>query len=325
MKEVIEATPESAEILPPSAASFFSFYSSARSSLSSSLQRTLNAQASKHRYDASLTAAKDKRPEDGGLALAHAKVTSAPLASTWKSVTPVTAALTLSDAQYRVAARLNLRLDPLRDMSELTNNCPACGRQNALTNDRWHFLTCKKQSKGEISIRHDAVKKALYHAVLTLGGQAVCEPVGLSGADGRRPDLQIVFPGQHLITDVVVSHPLAPSAIIHSAVGQTNAVAIRKEQRKRKKYNSIATKHGASFLAFSLETCGGIAPEAVEVMERIGRAAQEQLTLWSHHAITQHMLHNIAIFCLYLCIRRVVGFISNTNKTLCWSAVCTAS
>ena len=35
---------------------------------------------------------------------------------------------------------------------------------------------------------------APYHAVLIMGGQAVREPKGLHVEDGRRPDLQVVFP-----------------------------------------------------------------------------------------------------------------------------------
>jgi hypothetical protein len=207
MRRVVEATPTATEHLPPSASSFFSHYTQAKSSLSNSLQRTVNSLANQHRYDASMTHARASRKQDGGHALAHLLAISAPFASAWKSALPVTVATTLSDAQYRVAARLNLRLNPLRDMSELSDHCRVCGKENALINDRWHFLACRKQMgpDGELSARHNAVNDALYMSVLTLGGQAVREPSGMSDQNNRRPDLQMIFPGHHLLTDVIVT------------------------------------------------------------------------------------------------------------------------
>jgi hypothetical protein len=296
MKQIVEATPTATQHLPPSASCFISFYSQAKSSISDSLQRTLNSQASQHRFDASMTAAKESKKQDGGLALAHAKVTSAPLASTWKSTHPVTAALTLSDAQYRVAARLNLRLDPLRDMSELSDSCPSCGKLDALANDRWHFLACSKHKgpEGEITARHDTVNNALYLSVLTLGGQAAREPRGMGAEDGRRPDLQVVFHGHHLLTDVVVVHPLAPS-LVSKATGGPTAVAVHRAHHKHKKYDALAARHGASFFAFSVETCGGMAPESMELLQRVARAGQQQLPLWPYRQILQHMLGNVAM------------------------------
>lgn len=47
--------------------------------------------------------------------------------------------------------------------------------------------------------------------------------------------------------------------------------------------------------AFSVETCGGMAPEALALLDRISRAGQEHLSLWSHTQIVQHMLCSVAI------------------------------
>ena len=53
-----------------------------------------------------------------------------------------------------------------------------------------------------MTTRHNAIVSALRHVVLVLGGQAVQQPK----MDGLKPDLQIVFPGLHLLTDVVVAN-----------------------------------------------------------------------------------------------------------------------
>ena len=86
--------------------------------------------------------------------------------------------------------------------------CTLCGPGAVIARDPWHALVCNSRVRKEVFRRHNAVADALCHTVLVMGGQAVREPRGLHVEDGRRPDIQIVFPGVHLLTDVVVSHPL---------------------------------------------------------------------------------------------------------------------
>jgi hypothetical protein len=295
MRLVTEATPDSASLLPPSASAFFSFYAASKSSLSSTLQRKLSLLASTHRVDALLSVAKRMRKQDGGAALAHTRAIAAPMASAWKRTAPTHPLLTLRDTQYCVAARLNLRLEPFTDTTELPDKCPLCNREGAVAKDAWHFLSCTAQSKQEINTRHNAIVDALYHAVLIMGGQAVREPKGMHVEDGRRPDLQVVFPGQHLLTDVVVSHPLTIARVQNGAGCSTLGVARSAQRKKRKKYEETAARHEAVLFAFSVETCGGMAPEALALLDRISRAGQEHLSLWSHTQIVQHMLCSVAI------------------------------
>ena len=58
--------------------------------------------------------------------------------------------------------------------------------------------------------------------------------------EGLKPDLQIVFPGLQLLTDVVVANPLRLSAK-RSTVRL--AAARYAELTKGKKYNDLATRH----------------------------------------------------------------------------------
>ena len=61
--------------------------------------------------------------------------------------------LTLTDTQYRIDARLNLRLQPFANMGELPDSCPLCSgkhAKDAIVKDGWHFLSCKSQTKREI-------------------------------------------------------------------------------------------------------------------------------------------------------------------------------
>jgi hypothetical protein len=297
MRLITDATPESADSLPSSPSSFFSYYATAKSSLSSTLQHTLSMQAASSQYEASLRSAKEMRKHDGGASLAHLKAYSAPRASTWKSTVPTGRLLTLTDTQYRIAARLNLRLQPFANMGELPDSCPVCSGKDAkgaIAKDGWHFLSCKHQTKREKNTRHNAIADAIYHTVLTVGGQAVREPRGLSASDGKRPDLQIVFPGVHLLTDVVVVHPLTYARIHDPHKNATHFVRAA-ERKKRVKYAQVATAHACELLPFAVETTGGMAPDAFALLDSISRAGREHLALWPHFEIERHMRGAIAI------------------------------
>jgi len=110
--------------------------------------------------------------------LAHALAVSAPRAWTWKTVVPSSRALELTDEQYRTAARINLRLQPTEGAACLPDDCPFCEHDDAVRRDRWHFISCDSLRRGEVTMRHDAVVGALYHAALVLGVQTVRSPKG---------------------------------------------------------------------------------------------------------------------------------------------------
>ena len=108
-----------AKLLPASASSFFSLYAAAPSALTSSLQRSISALAHKHNREACLTEAKQRRPQDGGRALALFTACAAPHSSAWKRAAPTQPLTTLLDRQYHIAARLNLGLLPLGSDNQL--------------------------------------------------------------------------------------------------------------------------------------------------------------------------------------------------------------
>jgi len=294
MRTVLDATPEAEQHLPSTASSFIHHFAAASSSVSSSLQRTLSSLASKHQHNASLSAARGKRGTDGGVALAHAIAISAPRACAWKTVVPATKELHLSDEQYKLAARLNLGLPPMPP-GALPDACPSCKKHTSLAVDPWHFLTCAKESKGEVYTRHNDVADAIYHTVLAVGGQAFREPVGLEARDGRRPDLQLVVNLQNIICDVVVSHPLNAGYIRDGRALRPVGVAMMRQRGKHDKYDHTAAQHHAQMLAFSVETCGGMAPDAVTLLHTIAEAAEQKLGLWPHGDVLRHLLDTVSI------------------------------
>ena len=117
--------------------------------------------------------------------------------------------------------------------------------------------------------------------------------------DGRMPTLpcenrgKIVYPGQHVLTDVAVTHPLGYAGL--RCPTSTLSAAKSKQALKRAKYAAIATRHHAQLLPIVAETCGGLAPDAVELLDIISGAAAEHLSLWSRHDAAKQLLDSVSI------------------------------
>ena len=167
---------------------------------------------------------------------------------------------------------------------------------NAIRNDPWHYLSCKKLSRGEITVRHDDVGRTLHRNALTLGLKAQLEPKGLQADSNLRPDLLISLPGRTILTDVAVCHPLAPGAVKRR--GGKLARARKVEQRKKRKYAKLASQRRYEmlpFAPFAAETSGGLGPAAVQLMHAMALAAAQTFLLWSHTAIIQQLVGSVAI------------------------------
>lgn len=280
---------KTAKHIPCNAASFIHhFRQPAHSGIRSSLQTELSKLATTLNYTASKSEARSKKPMDGGWALAHLHSISTPHAWSWKAVVPSSDDLQLTDTEYRLAMRNNLGLDPGYAQPE---NCPNCSDQSSITDDPWHFLTCTKEMKQCVTMRHDAVVNALYRAVLAVGGQAVREPTGF----GRhlRPDMRIVLRGQHIITDVAVVHPITPSTVKRGK-GKLR-VAKDMQQVKHRKYDQLAADQQAEFIPFVVETSGGMTPDAQRLLWIIAKAGEEQLGMWPKREVARQLTSAVAI------------------------------
>jgi hypothetical protein len=298
IRQVVEATPSLAADLPTDASTFFHHIATIRTypstSTSAPLQRHLSAQAALHSHEAFLTRCREMKKVDGGVMLAHALAVSAPRAWAWKNVTPMTQDTDLSDEHYRIATRISLRLPPTDGMGALPDDCPLCDKKNAIRDDQLHFLTCTMVRPAELNARHDEVVNVLYRCALMMGIQAVREPAGLDSDDGRCPDLQLVLPGRHIISDVVVTHPLGPSRV-KDRVSLTTLGAARQYQNiKRGKYRRTAAQNLAELLPFCVETYGGMAPDAIKLLSAMGSMGEEQLGMWPRHVAIRHLIGAVA-------------------------------
>ena len=192
-------------------------------------------------------------------------------------------------------ARLNTMIDSCRRNAALPEHCPLCrhqrtGERMSLTDDPWHWLTCRKLIKGELSRRHDAVADAVGRVAWQVGAQVRKEVEGLDLGSKQRPDLEIVLPGRVLLTDVLVSHSLTTSA-----VAENRSQAMHWQRPKDRKYAGVASRLGAELLNVSVDACGGLAEGA-----RLAKAVAEEGERWSAEtwgsaSIERYLLHAIAV------------------------------
>jgi hypothetical protein len=181
-------------------------------------------------------------------------------------------------------------------MAALPEHCPLCTHRHtgavvSLRDDPWHFLVCTNLVRGELSRRHDAVVDAISRVAWMVGAQIRKEVAGLDPNTRKRPDIQIVFPGRMLLTDVVVSHSLTAVQIRES-----RSSAAKWQTIKNKKYAGVASRIGAELLNMSIDTSGGLASDAVRLVDAIGEEGERwSLGTWAGAEIRRQLLSAVAV------------------------------
>jgi hypothetical protein len=254
---------------------------------SSHLQQKLSKTATTTLFDAQLNQA---RSENDKATLALLQSTSSGHAWTWKQVLPTENAHRLNDEHYRVAARRDLGLPPVSGV--MPDVCVAC--QAEITNSPYHGMQCR-QTKRFATLRHNAVENALASAVRQSTAVAIQQADGLVPTNpGLKPDLLCLTSKGLLLSDVVVSDPLAPSNLSLSSSGAL-ALADQMSNRKIKKYHPISDKLNCSHLPFSVETTGALSQTAQEFIQTVVWSARDYMSPWSPEEIKSHLIAVVAI------------------------------
>ena len=130
-------------------------------------------------------------------------------------------------------------------------------------------MTCFKS--GTRHIRQSQLNDLIWRAVKKAQIPASKEPIGLSRADGKRPDGATLFPwtrGKPLAWDVTVPDTYAAS---HLQLTSTTACAAAEKAavNKTTKYVVLAATH--SFVPVAIETSGAWFPQSAEFIEDLRR------------------------------------------------------
>ena len=131
------------------------------------------------------------------------------------------------------------------------------------------WLVCSDMANGELRRGHDTVADAISRAARQVGAQVQREVEGLNPSNKQRPDVQIVFPGRMLLTDVAVSHTLTASHI-----ARYESTVLKMQGIKDKKYAGVAARLGAELMNFSMDSNGGMGSDAVRLVHAIGEEGE---------------------------------------------------
>ena len=134
-------------LLPYTASDFFHFCSTADPSVTTKLQRSLNAKANQHSLKAAVESMKEQSKRGEKLRWAHHKAVTLKGAWGWKMVRPEDPRQHISDVEYAITARLNLDLKPFparATQSKLPTleKCPFPALKFALLSTCIHLSDC---------------------------------------------------------------------------------------------------------------------------------------------------------------------------------------
>ena len=188
-----------------------------------------------------------------------------------------------------------------------------CKIPDSIRSDPCHFLTCESRRRGEVTVRHDDVARALYRVALTMGLKAQLEPKDLDPSRRLKPDLLLSLPGRLILTDIAVCHPLAPGMLRNGQGMRMLGRAKTMEGVKRRKYAKLSSLRQYELLPFAVETYGGLAPGAVKVIQAMAQAATQHLSLWSRTDILRELVGSVAI-----AVQRgnVMSYLEGYDRTL---------
>ena len=64
---------------------------------------------------------------------------------------------------------------------------------------------------------------------------------------------------------------------------------------KHRKYDRAVARHHAQMLAFSVETCGGMAPDAVTLLHIVADVGERKLSVWPRGEILRRLIDTVSI------------------------------
>ena len=91
------------------------------------------------------------------------------------------------------------------------------------------------------------------------------------------------------------------------------------QSKKEEKYQQMAISHEAHLLPFAVETTGGLAPDALTLLEEISEAGSEHASMWPRDDIARYLLSTVAIAVMsgtaMTMLAGHMAAMSNRNKT----------
>ena len=173
---------------------------------------------------------------------------------------------------------LHLSNNELRIVSSLRLGIPTCAKHTCICNEKvgiigTHGLKCKK-SRDWFS-RHHLVNDIIARALNLANVPAMLEPAGIVREDKRQDGMTNVpwSHGRHLVGDFTCPDTLSPSHLCTTSA-EAGSAAKEAEERKIRKYTSIATYH--TFIPIAIKTLGPMGPQAKIFLLELGWRLRQQ-------------------------------------------------
>jgi hypothetical protein len=238
--------------------------------------------------------------------LAHYNCITAPGANKWLTALPASPSTTLSNEDFAISLLMHLNIHPDSRKDVIgsifsTDFCPACGSNEALLDNPWHFVGCS-ELKRAFKDRHDQLVEVMRAHLDRLNAGVSKEPANVydthehtAAERGLRPDIRVILDDKKVLLDLSVTHPLAKS-YIHGASQRRLAAAHEREKVKLKKYVPATNKlHNHSFLPIVFESYGGVAKDAQDFIKTIARYADQNSLTAAPSSIMASLRNSLAV------------------------------
>jgi hypothetical protein len=193
-------------------------------------------------------------------------------AGKWLTIIPSEPQFQLHNREFAYALCLRLGISVVAPLDRC--ECK-CGNELEQLRDPAHALGCKRYIR-ETCARHELLCRVIHEAAqeaqfcVTREPTITVEDRGLLVQRRPRADEELASASGMLLLDITVLHPTSVSAVRQADGGVRN-----REREKQRRYGPLAASAGADFKPVVLETYGGLADEAREVVRYIAREAEE--------------------------------------------------
>lgn len=183
-------------------------------------------------------------------------------AADWLIALPTNPRKQLSDAEWRMMARLRLGLavSPL----PIPDVCRLCSKHTQGSID--HAFTC---SHGELASRrvdrHNAIRDSIAGS-LTYWGMSAKTEQKINTSMKKRSDVEILQPEGICAVDVSVIHP---SPLLHQQYIKPTYATLVREREKINKYLALAKEAEKIFIPFVYQTYGGMGSKALDFLKEL--------------------------------------------------------
>jgi len=229
-------------------------------------------------------------------------------ASAWLTVLPASHELRMDNSSFRLAVRHRLGLLPFDSLRHRRCRYLHCTAADTFLHDPDHFHSCALHRRTLCTARHNNLMQTVITLARKVGFYASREPNHhlrpQENADkfNEHADILLLKHDRKIYIDVTVTRPTTASNLQRPGITSTPLLSTHvRSLQKHSKYDAIARLNGYEFVAFVLESYGGMNDEASSLLHTLASHAPES---------EQTTFLQFAHQCIAVALQRSNAFIS---------------